>query len=281
MTRTGLKRIIIALGAALLVCSSAAQETATPAQITASVAVQDKHEPATENEAAPDNDTLKTRKEKISYAFGVDMARTLRWQRIDVDPEVVIRAMRDGLAGKKLLMTEDDMATTLRTFQGERKQDLEHAKKMISERNKKEGEESFAANVKKDDVVTLPSGLQYKILKQGDGKKPALDDKVVCQYRGTLLDGKEFDSSYKHDKPTIVPVKGLIKGWSEALQLMPVGSKWQLFIPPQLGYGERVVGGIGPNSTLVFEVELISIEEKTQKVQDNAEGLVSKPQGSL
>jgi FKBP-type peptidyl-prolyl cis-trans isomerase FklB len=113
-------------------------------------------------------------------------------------------------------------------------------------------------------VVTLPSGLQYKILKPGEGKKPVLDDTVICQYRGTLIDGKEFDSSYKHNAPATFPVKGVIKGWTEALQLMPVGSKWELFIPPDLAYGERGAGAdIGPNSTLIFEVELVSIKDKS------------------
>ena len=111
--------------------------------------------------------------------------------------------------------------------------------------------------------MTLPSGLQYKILKEGTGKKPALDDTVVCQYRGTLVDGTEFDSSYKRGQPATFPVKGVIKGWTEALQLMPVGSKWQLFIPPELAYGETGAGGtIGPNATLIFEVELVSIQAK-------------------
>ncbi|TMD18605.1 MAG: FKBP-type peptidyl-prolyl cis-trans isomerase, partial [Chloroflexi bacterium] len=120
----------------------------------------------------------------------------------------------------------------------------------------------LAENVKKEGVVTLASGLQYKILKQGDGRKPTVDDVVVCNYRGTLLDGTEFDSTYKRNKPATVPIRGLIKGWFEALQLMPVGSRWQLFISPQLAYGERVVNGIAPNATLVFEVELISIQNK-------------------
>ncbi len=135
---------------------------------------------------------------------------------------------------------------------------------MLSGKNKEAGDAFFAENLKKEGVVTLPSGLQYKILRQGDGKKPTLEDVVVCNYRGTLLDGTEFDSSYKRNEPATMPVKGLIKGWSEALQLMSVGSKWQLFIPPQLAYGERVVGGIAPNAMLVFEVELISIQDKPQ-----------------
>jgi hypothetical protein len=129
-------------------------------------------------------------------------------------------------------------------------------------RNKKQGEAFLAANRAKDGVVALESGLQYKILKAGDGKKPTADDRVVCHYRGTLIDGTEFDSSYKRNQPATFLVKKVIKGWSEALQLMPAGSKWQLFIPSGLAYGQRGTGrGIGPNATLVFEVELVSVED--------------------
>jgi len=137
------------------------------------------------------------------------------------------------------------------------------AMKTLGEKNRKEGEAFLAENKTKDGVVALPSGLQYKILKEGDGKKPTADDAVVCNYRGTLLDGTEFDSSFKRNQPATFPVKGVIKGWTEALQLMPAGSKWQLFIPPSLGYGERGAANlIGPNATLIFEVELISIQGK-------------------
>jgi FKBP-type peptidyl-prolyl cis-trans isomerase FklB len=131
---------------------------------------------------------------------------------------------------------------------------------LLAEKNKKAGEAFLAENQKKEGVVTLPSGLQYKILKAGDGKKPTLDDTVVCHYRGALLDGTEFYNSYKRNQPMTIQVKGVIKGWTEALQLMPVGSKWQLFVPPNLAYGELGSGPIGPNSTLIDEVELLSIK---------------------
>jgi len=131
--------------------------------------------------------------------------------------------------------------------------------------NKKEGEDFLAANKSKEGVVTLPSGLQYKVLKEGTGPKPSPADSVVCNYRGTLINGTEFDSSYKRGQPATFPVNGVIKGWTEALQLMPVGSKWQLFIPPDLAYGQRGAGAdIGPNATLIFEVELLSIQGKAQ-----------------
>jgi FKBP-type peptidyl-prolyl cis-trans isomerase len=224
--------------------------------------------PAESGETAHQEPTINSRKDKLSYAFGMDLARDLKRQRNDLNVNLLVRALTDSLSDKATLMTEEEVTATLTTFQRERKQDLEHAKSMLSEKNKKAGQEFFAQNLRTDGIVTLPSGLQYKVLKQGNGKKPNLDDKVVCNYRGTLLDGKEFDSSYKKKQPATLPVKGLIKGWSEALQLMPVGSKWQLFIPSQLAYGERVVGGIAPNAMLIFEVELISIVEKPQSIQD-------------
>ena len=134
------------------------------------------------------------------------------------------------------------------------------------EANKKEGDAFLAANKAKDGVVTLPSGLQYKILTQGTGPKPTATDSVVCNYRGTLINGTEFDSSYKRGEPATFPVSGVIKGWTEALQLMPVGSKWQLFVPSDLAYGERSPGPeIGPDSTLIFEVELLSIQNKSDE----------------
>jgi FKBP-type peptidyl-prolyl cis-trans isomerase len=179
---------------------------------------------------------------------------------------LLIRALTDALADQNLIMTDEEVTATLKTVEAEQKHDFEHAKLMIAEKNRKAVEAFVAENVKKEGVVTLPSGLQYKILKQGDGKMPMLDDHVVCHYRGTLIDGTEFDSSYKHDKPATLPVKGVMAGWAQALQLMPVGSKWQVFIPPQLAYGEKVVSGIGSNAMLIFEIELLSIQDKPQTV---------------
>ena len=252
---------MLSLGMALLVATSVAQESkpAEKAPQESAVANPQQEPPPskTVEQAAP---VFKSRREMLSYAFGVELARGLKAQRVNPDVDLMVQAFRDTLAGNKLLMSETEATAALKTYEEDQKHDFEHAKQMISEKNKRAGEALFAENVKKEGVVTLPSGLQYKILKQGDGKKPSLEDKVVWHYRGTLLDGNEFDSSYKRNQPPTLPVKGLIKGWSEALQLMPVGSKWQLFIPPQLAYGDRVVGGIGPNAMLVFEVELISIE---------------------
>ncbi len=201
-------------------------------------------------------------KEKVSYALGVELAAGFKYQRMDVDLPLIIRGMRDAFANDntELAMPPKEIADTLKQYGEDRKRGLEHAMQMVSDKNKKAGEDFVAQNAKKDGVVTLPSGLQYKVLKEGDGRKPTLEDKVVCNYRGTLVDGTEFDSSYKQNKPVTLPVKAVIKGWREAIQLMPVGSKWQFVVPPQLGYGARGAGGqIGPNATLVFEMELISI----------------------
>jgi FKBP-type peptidyl-prolyl cis-trans isomerase len=244
-------------GMALLAGCAAAQETATSNQ---------SQQAAPANGAPQQDPAIQNWKDKLSYAVGADLARGLRSQRVDVNVDVLVAALRDALAGKKLVMTQEEVTATLKRFEDEQKQDYEHAKAMLSEKNKRAGDAFFAENMKKEGVVTLPSGLQYKILKQGDGRKPTLEDIVVCNYRGTLLDGTEFDSSYKRNGPATMPVKGLIKGWSEALQLMPAGSKWQLFISPQLAYGERLVGGIAPNAMLVFEVELISIQDKPRTV---------------
>src|SRR6202008_1398185 len=178
---------------------------------------------------------------------------------------ILLRGMKDALAGGKLLMSEDEARAAVMQVQNEVRQKQAEKAKEAGAANKKEGDEFLAANKAKEGVVTLPSGLQYKILTTGTGPKPAATDSVVCNYRGTLIDGKEFDSSYKRGQPATFPVNGVIKGWTEALQLMPVGSKWQLFIPPDLAYGERGAGAdIGPNSTLIFDVELISIQDKNK-----------------
>jgi FKBP-type peptidyl-prolyl cis-trans isomerase len=214
---------------------------------------------------SPDALVLKTQKDKISYALGMNFGTNLGRQFVDVDPTILLQGLKDGLAGSKSLLTEEEARALLTQLQEDlRKQQAEKAQH-IGGTNKAEGEAFLAANKTKEGVVTLPSGLQYKILKQGAGPKPSASDSVVCNYRGTLIDGKEFDSSYKRGQPATFPVGGVIKGWTEALQLMPVGSKWQLFLPSDLAYGERGAGAdIGPNATLIFEVELLSIQGKGQ-----------------
>jgi FKBP-type peptidyl-prolyl cis-trans isomerase FklB len=210
--------------------------------------------------------TLKTQKDKASYAIGLNIGKSMHKDSVDIDPSILLRGLRDGLAGSKPLLTDDEARAAMVTLQSEMRKKQEAKMLVQGEANKKEGEAFLADNKTKDGIVTLPSGLQYKILKEGTGPKPAATDTVVCNYKGTLLDNTEFDSSYKRGQPATFPVSGVIKGWTEALQLMPVGSKWQLFIPSELAYGARggPGGGIGPNATLFFEVELMSIQPKAE-----------------
>ena len=200
--------------------------------------------------------------DKRSYAIGVQVAEGIKSQGVEVNPAMVAAGMRDALAGTKLQMTEEEIGTAMAALQQDMQQKQTQALAALLEKNKKDGDDFLAANAKKEGVVSLPSGLQYKIVTAGQGKKPTDDDMVVCNYRGTLLDGKEFDSSQGRG-PATFGVKDVIPGFREAVKLMAVGSKWQVFIPSNLAYGERGAGNtIEPNSTLVFEIELISIQEK-------------------
>ena len=206
---------------------------------------------------------LKTDKDKASYAVGMNMGKGLQKDAIDIDPNIFARGLKDGLAGGKTLMTEEEATAAINVLKAEVKKKQEAKMQLAGDANKKEGDAFLAANKTKEGVVTLPSGLQYKILTAGTGPKPTAADSVVCNYKGTLINGKEFDASSKHGGPATFPVGGVIKGWTEALQLMPVGSKWQLFVPADLAYGQRGAGGdIGPGATLIFEVELLSIKAK-------------------
>ena len=219
---------------------------------------------------------LKTKKDKFSYALGMNvgtnLGTSLRKQSVEFDPNLVAQGLRTSLANGKTLMTQDEAQALLKEVQTDMMKKQQEKMQAAGEANKKEGEAFLAANKGKEGVVTLPSGLQYKILKAGNGPKPAATDSVVCNYRGTLLNGTEFDSSYKRGQPATFPVNGVIKGWTEALQLMPVGSKWQLFIPSSLAYAERGAGAdIGPDATLIFEVELMSIQPKTDSAKPMTE----------
>jgi FKBP-type peptidyl-prolyl cis-trans isomerase len=218
--------------------------------------------------AAQDAAALSGRKEKLSYALGMEVANNIRKQSVEVDTASLIRGFRDQLSQGKTLLAEEEVRAILGELRQElkRKQVALQAEKVLAanelaEKNKKNGEAFLAKNRAEPGVVTLESGLQYKILKAGAGKTPTPEDTVLCHYRGALLDGSEFENSYQRGKPATLPLKKLMRGWSEALQRMPVGSKWQLFIPPDLAYGERGVdrSSIGPNAALIFEVELHSI----------------------
>jgi FKBP-type peptidyl-prolyl cis-trans isomerase FklB len=204
---------------------------------------------------------LKSDKDKLSYGIGADLGRNLKRLEIEVDPELVRKGLLDALSGAKPMMSDEEVRGVLTGLQAQIQRKAAQAQSVAGEENKKAGEAFLAQNKTKPGVVTLPSGLQYKILKGSEGKKPAESDTVECNYRGTLINGTEFDSSYKRGQPATFAVTQVIPGWREALQLMTVGSKWQLFVPPELAYGERGAGrDIGPNATLVFEVELLGIK---------------------
>jgi FKBP-type peptidyl-prolyl cis-trans isomerase FklB len=209
----------------------------------------------------------------LGMNIGNGLGANLKKQSVDVDPGLVAQGMKDSLAGTKPRMTEDEAKAVLTEVQNEVKKQAQEKTVKLGETNKTEGDAFLAANKSKPGVVTLPSGLQYKILTAGTGPKPTAADTVVCNYRGTLINGTEFDSSYKRKEPATFGVSQVIKGWTEALQLMPVGSKWQLFIPSGLAYGDRGAGAdIGPNSTLIFEVELLSIQDKSKEGKTDDKG---------
>jgi len=219
---------------------------------------------AAKPKAAPAPLALTTQKQKVSYAIGMGLGKNLKRDSVDIDPAVLLRGLKDALADAKPLLTDDEAKAAITQLQAEVRAKEEEKTKVAALENKMKGDAFLAANKTKEGVVTTPSGLQYKIIKEGTGPKPTAEDIISCNYRGTLVDGTEFDSSYKRGQPLKIPVGQVIKGWTEAMQLMPVGSKWELYIPSSLAYGERGAPGspIGPNSTLIFEVELLSIEPK-------------------
>lgn len=228
--------------------------------------------------AAAEKTTLKTEKGQKSYSIGFNaghnMKQSLQMQGIDVDLDLLLKGISDGVKEAKPKLSEEEMQnimTALRKEMMAKQQEMaakqQEKMKEEGEKNKKEGETFLAENKKKEGVKTTPSGLQYKVITEGKGKTPKDTDTVTVNYRGTLIDGTEFDSSYKRGQPATFPVKGVIKGWTEALQLMKEGAKWQLFIPGDLAYGDRGTPGgkIGPNAVLIFEVELISIGQPEEK----------------
>ena len=236
--------------------AASSQQSTTPAPKTAA------KKPATAAKTAPAV-TLKTAKEKNSYALGMSIGLGMHKRGVDVDPALVARGMRDQMSGAKTLMSEDEMRATLQQLNNEVVKQQEAKAREAGATNRKEGDAFLAANKAKPGVITLPDGLQYKVLTAGTGPKPGAGDTVTVNYRGTLVNGKEFDSSYKRGQPVSFPLGGVIKGWTEALQLMPVGSKWQLFIPAELAYGDHPpTPDIEPGAVLIFDVELLSIGAK-------------------
>jgi FKBP-type peptidyl-prolyl cis-trans isomerase FklB len=203
---------------------------------------------------------LKDQKQKVSYSIGLDIGTTLKRQLIDVNEELLNKGIQDGLSGAKPLMTDEQTKETMSTFQKEMIAKQAAAKKATGEKNAVQAKKFLAENKTKEGVKTTASGLQYKVVKEGTGPTPKATETVKVNYRGTTIDGTEFDSSFKRGQPASFPVNRVIKGWTEALQLMKVGSKYQLFIPADLAYGEKGAGSdIGPNATLIFDVELVEI----------------------
>lgn len=243
-----------------------AAQTATPvvAQTAAPVNAQNKAAVPVKQNPASASTVLKTEKDKISYAIGVDMGTTLRAQSIDVNPEILALGLKDGINNGQILLTPQEIGTTLANLQKQIITKREADFKALAEQNKRAGETFLQANKTKPGVVSLPSGLEYKIITPGTGALPTDKDNVTVHYAGNLPNGQEFDSSYKRGKPAQFPVAEVIPGWSEALRLMKVGATWEIYVPSNLAYGERGLpnGPIGPNQTLVFKINLISVEKK-------------------
>ena len=267
----------------LLIKAEYLPSKAIQVQITPAKAAQAAAPPASQDAPA-----FNSQQEKLSYALGMNVASNLQKQAIKVDEDALVRGYRDSESGHALLSVEDAEAILAGLREDLRKKQAQTVdnNQELAEKNKQTGAAFLAENKSKEGVVTLPSGLQYKVLTAGDGKKPTVNDKVVCNYRGTFLDGTVFDSSYKRGAPASFAVAKVIPGWQEALQLMPVGSKWQIFVPSDLAYGERgklirsrkrgvpPTQQIGPNATLIFEVELLSAEKLTATDAQHAQAKV-------
>lgn len=225
------------------------------------------------NARAGEQTPLKDERDRLSYSFGMSFGTNLRKQSIDINPEIYFRGLMDAYKGGETLMSDSEVREIIAGFQKEMAAKQETQIKALAEKNRKEEEAFFAENKKKEGVKTLPSGLQYKVLREGSGEMPRAADVITVNYRGTLLDGTEFDSSYKKGEPVTLRVNTAIPGWVEALQLMKENSKWQVFIPSNLAYGERAVSSvIGPNSALVFEVELVKVESSSASQADSLAG---------
>ena len=214
-----------------------------------------------ESTSANTSKKLETAKDKIGYSIGTQIGKQLSTTKDEMDRDALIMGINDALADKKLQLSDEEIKKTMMDLSKSMQEKAMKKAKASLEINQKEGEAFLAANKAKEGVVTLPSGLQYKVIKAGTGKTPLATDTVETNYKGTLINGTEFDSSYKRGQTATFPVGGVIKGWTEALQLMKEGAKWELYIPSSLAYGERGAGQlIGPNATLVFEIELIKVK---------------------
>jgi len=239
--------------------------------------------PAASQEQATEKKKLTTTAEELSYALGMDVAKSLKRFGAEVDLDVFMEAVATVMKGDETLLTPQQARKAMQAFAQEKRKKQISERKAAAKKNLAKGEAFLAQNKSKEGVKTTDSGLQYQVIKAGEGPKPTETDTVTVHYRGSLLDGTEFDSSYKRGKPTTFPVKGVIAGWTEALQLMSVGSVYKLFIPSRLAYGERGAGKkIGPNSALIFELELLEIagaEPKTPATDSKSEGAAEKKAG--
>ncbi|WP_339730372.1 FKBP-type peptidyl-prolyl cis-trans isomerase [uncultured Gimesia sp.] len=215
---------------------------------------------AQNEKAGSGKSAFKDQKQKVSYGIGYNLGQNLLKDQLELDPQILVKGIMDAMTKQKPQMTEDEIRATLIAFQQELRQQQEAKMKKAQAENIAKGKQFLAANAKKEGVKTTKSGLQYKVINKGTGKTPGQNDKVTTHYRGTLTNGKEFDSSYKRNQPATFPVSGVISGWTEALQLMKEGDKWQLFIPSDLAYGQRGSGpDIGPNEVLIFDIELLKV----------------------
>jgi FKBP-type peptidyl-prolyl cis-trans isomerase FklB len=275
MKRTGITLLAILLSSALFSYGEDAKPSASPAP------------------GSSASTTIKDDKDKVSYSLGVDIGRTLQRLQLDLNQDALSQGITDVLSNKPMAMSDQELQQTLQAFQQKMMQKQQEAMskkqeemKTVAEKNKADGKKFLDDNAKKADVKTTSSGLQYKVIKEGKGEKPKDTDVVETNYRGTTIDGKEFDSSAKHGSSFSFPVNGVIKGWSEALKMMPVGSKWELYVPSDLAYGDEGYGeDIAPGSTLVFEVELLSIKKNAGNTPPGTEqqpesGAAKKPTGS-
>jgi len=210
--------------------------------------------------SAEEQQVLKTDRDKVNYSIGVNFINNIKLQGVEIDLDLVMQGMKDAHSGGKLLLSDDEIRKGISKYHVAARQKRSLTAARTAEENKKAGDAFLDENARKEGIKVLPSGLQYKVLTTGDGKKPGDTDTVECHYRGTLINGAEFDNSYRNGKSSTLKMSEVIPGWREALKLMPVGSKWQLFVPPQLAYGERGSGRIGPNTTLIFEIELLAVK---------------------
>ena len=213
--------------------------------------------------AAQQKPALNTDKEKASYIIGMNIGTSLKRDSVDIDPAAFAQGMKDALAGTPARLNPEETKEVMTRFQKNLQANQESRQKAAGEKNRKDGEAFLAKNKKEHGVTTTTSGLQYKVIKEGTGHTATLADTVTANYRGTLIDGTEFDSSYKRGEPAKFPVTGVIPGWTEVLQLMKIGSKYQVYIPAKLAYGDRGAGQqIGPNAALIFEIELLDAKQE-------------------